>query len=80
LGAIARSLATLFVYPYIRAKVILQAKSKGGLSEKTFSSDNTSIGAILQKLVKDEGVSSLYQGLTPELTKVIKKIAFVKSI
>ncbi|ETW10144.1 hypothetical protein H310_00514 [Aphanomyces invadans] len=65
LGAAARSLATLVVFPYIRAKVIVQAKAKVASGET-----QPSLVAILQSLIRDEGYMSLYRGLAPELTKV----------
>ncbi|OQR98497.1 Mitochondrial Carrier (MC) Family [Achlya hypogyna] len=65
LGAAARSVATLVVFPYIRAKVIMQAKSKA-----TASDSPETIPVILQRLVRDEGIAALYRGLSPELTKV----------
>ncbi|KAF0693088.1 Aste57867_15904 [Aphanomyces stellatus] len=64
LGAAARSLAIMVVFPYIRAKVIVQAQSKSGAKKQD------SIPTVIEKLVHDEGVASLYRGLTPELTKV----------
>ncbi|RHZ21695.1 hypothetical protein DYB26_000422 [Aphanomyces astaci] len=72
LGAAARSLATLVVFPYIRAKVIVQAKAKADSHEKP-----QSMLEILQNLVRDEGYPSLYRGLAPELTKGALSSAFM---
>ncbi|KDO31466.1 hypothetical protein SPRG_04081 [Saprolegnia parasitica CBS 223.65] len=74
LGAAARSLATLVVFPYIRAKVIMQAKAKAAAGDAT---PPETIPAILQRLVRDEGIGSLYRGLYPELTKGALSAAFM---
>ncbi|CAK4085377.1 unnamed protein product [Aphanomyces euteiches] len=74
LGAAARCLATLVVFPYIRAKVIVQAKTKAAQGE---GETQESMYGILQKLVQEEGVASVYRGLTPELTKGALSAAFM---
>lgn len=73
LGALARSVATLLLFPYIRAKVIVQSKKKaaakaGAALDK--SEPEEGIVGALQRVYKDEGALSLYRGLGPELTKV----------
>ncbi|TDH68158.1 hypothetical protein CCR75_004096 [Bremia lactucae] len=75
LGAIARSIATLVLFPYIRAKVLMQAskinntvptesqrKSRAVFWDKT-------IASTLQRVYIDEGPLALYHGLGPELTR-----------
>lgn len=67
LGAIARSVATLLLFPYIRAKVLVQTKKKQVVSGQAASQDG--IVSTLQRVYKEEGALSLYRGLGPELTK-----------
>lgn len=67
LGAIARSVATLLLFPYIRAKVLVQTKKKQAVAGQTTSQDG--IVSTLQRVYKEEGALSLYRGLGPELTK-----------
>uniref|UniRef100_K3X0W5 Uncharacterized protein n=1 Tax=Globisporangium ultimum (strain ATCC 200006 / CBS 805.95 / DAOM BR144) TaxID=431595 RepID=K3X0W5_GLOUD len=83
LGAIARSIATLLLFPYIRAKVIVQSKKKlaaktPGDLEQQPSADG--IVATLQRVYKEEGALSLYRGLGPELTKGALSSAFMLMI
>ena len=77
LGALARSIATLILFPYIRAKVLVQAKKKKsdlekGNKEEEEEVDDEPEGIVgtLQKVYNEEGVLALYRGLAPELTKV----------
>ncbi|DBA02157.1 TPA: hypothetical protein N0F65_004792 [Lagenidium giganteum] len=80
LGAIARSIATLLLFPYIRAKVLLQAKKKKQVAsdpEAQKSAPDTcsaakqsdGITATIQRVYRDEGFLALYRGLCPELTR-----------
>ncbi|TMW57009.1 hypothetical protein Poli38472_002934 [Pythium oligandrum] len=74
LGAIARSIATLLLFPYIRGKVLLQSKNKKaaaieGEAKSNDAKKEEGIVAILQRVYKEEGPLALYRGLTPELTK-----------
>ncbi|KAJ0393702.1 hypothetical protein P43SY_007602 [Pythium insidiosum] len=76
LGAIARSIATLLLFPYIRAKVILQSKKKKNQAPELedgkcdrASQSSEGIVATLQRVYSEEGPLALYRGLTPELTK-----------
>lgn len=82
LGALARSVATLLLFPYIRAKVIVQSKKK----QKVVSGDlekgekEEGIVGTLQRVYKDEGALSLYRGLGPELTKVWKMCCLISVV
>ncbi|KAF1327906.1 hypothetical protein FI667_g7223, partial [Globisporangium splendens] len=89
LGAIARSIATLLLFPYIRAKVIVQSKKKlavkaaapGDLEKQQPSAEAPEgIVATLQRVYKEEGALSLYRGLGPELTKGALSSAFMLMI
>lgn len=60
-GAVSKTLATLVTFPYILAKVRLQAK------------DTPYTGAIdvLQKVFKREGVIGWYKGCQSQVTKAV---------
>merc|ERR1719266_207049 len=64
LGALARAVATIIVWPYQRSKVVMQTtsgKSKDGASQ--------SVSGVMLKIAKEDGVLALYQGLPPELMR-----------
>ncbi|KAI9914150.1 hypothetical protein PsorP6_005752 [Peronosclerospora sorghi] len=78
LGAIARSIATLILYPYIRAKVLIQANQKKKQNimknmeqgqEIRATTRQETIASTLQRVYKEEGPLALYRGLGPELTR-----------
>ncbi|RLN61825.1 hypothetical protein BBJ28_00022895 [Nothophytophthora sp. Chile5] len=73
LGAVARSIATLVLFPYIRAKVLMQAKKKAAVAEgelpKPSDGKKETIASTLQRVYKEEGPLALYRGLGPELTR-----------
>eukprot|EP00617_Octactis_speculum_P021400 CAMPEP_0185747992 /NCGR_PEP_ID=MMETSP1174-20130828/6639_1 /TAXON_ID=35687 /ORGANISM="Dictyocha speculum, Strain CCMP1381" /LENGTH=183 /DNA_ID=CAMNT_0028423441 /DNA_START=90 /DNA_END=641 /DNA_ORIENTATION=+ len=60
LGALSRAVATIVVYPYIRAKVLLQA-------ERTSDAKGGCIQDILRRVFRSEGFLALYRGVEPEL-------------
>ena len=78
MGAIARSFATLILFPYIRAKVLMQTKKKvpdaaGGVKQehgRGVKARKETIASTLQRVYKEEGPLALYRGLGPELTRV----------
>ncbi|TYZ61218.1 hypothetical protein PybrP1_000754 [[Pythium] brassicae (nom. inval.)] len=91
LGALARSVATLLLFPYIRAKVIVQSKKKAAVAaaKKTDAAGPSSapkeeeeegIAGALQRVYTEEGALSLYRGLGPELTKGALSSAFMLMI
>ncbi|KZS92455.1 mitochondrial carrier [Sistotremastrum niveocremeum HHB9708] len=78
LGAFSKSLATVVTYPYIMAKVRIQAgtdkETKG--EEKEGSAQKTqakSVGAIdiLKKVLKDDGFLGWYKGMGAQITKAV---------
>ncbi|KAG6968781.1 hypothetical protein JG688_00005636 [Phytophthora aleatoria] len=78
LGAIARSIATLVLFPYIRAKVLMQSNKKKqaaatdlrqGQSNTCTESKKETIASTLQRVYTEEGPLALYRGLGPELTR-----------
>lgn len=77
LGAVARSIATLLLFPYIRAKVIVQSKKKSAAiaadvesGQPVAPAKQDGIVTTLQRVYSEEGPLALYRGLWPELTKV----------
>lgn len=83
LGMIARTVATIVTFPYLRAKVVLQ-------SQKVIDGDNTkktNIPSMIAKMYMSGGLGECFQGLGPELTRGVfsaalmmmmkEKIAFV---
>lgn len=60
IGAISRAVATVIVFPYIRAKVIIMSR-KNGEGGGSGSAASTSIFSSLVTILKDDGVSALFQ-------------------
>jgi hypothetical protein len=71
LGMVARTVATVLVFPYVRAKVVLQT---------TTSQEQQSIVALLLKIYKQQGIRACFQGLGPELTRGIFSAALMLMI
>ncbi|CAI5709855.1 unnamed protein product [Peronospora effusa] len=75
LGAIARSIATIILFPYIRAKVLMQTKPKQKDARNLVKDQDIStepkktIASTLQRVYTEEGPLALYRGLGPELTR-----------
>ncbi|CAH0484884.1 unnamed protein product [Peronospora farinosa] len=75
LGAIARSIATIILFPYIRAKVLMQTKPKQKdvrnlVKDQDISTEpKKTIASTLQRVYTEEGALALYRGLGPELTR-----------
>lgn len=76
LGMFARTVATIAVFPYLRAKVMLQcaADTKKDHEDK---SAPTSIPLMLVEMYKDGGLQNLFQGLGPELTRGVLSAALM---
>jgi len=71
LGMVARTVATVLVFPYVRAKVMLQTSSTQGES---------SIISLLAKMYREQGIRACFQGLGPELTRGIFSAALMLMI
>lgn len=75
LGMVARTISTVFIFPYIRAKVVLQTSK---------SSDDgsaaVSIPQMLGEMYKDGGFAAWFQGLVPELTRGVLSSALMLMI
>jgi len=57
IGAIARAFATILIFPFIRAKIVMQAEKTMGVQE------------CLSKVYKEGGFWNLYRGLNAELVR-----------
>lgn len=65
LGMVARTVSTVIVFPFIRAKVIMQARNE------------TSIVKVLQDMIQNK---TLFQGIAPELTRGVLSSALMLMI
>lgn len=68
LGMVARIVATVAVFPFVRAKVVLQSRKLQG-EESNSPQPPAGILKLLRQVYESEGVRGLYQGLGPELTR-----------
>jgi len=84
LGMVARTFATIAVFPYLRAKVLLQAtKSSSDTSTSETGRDNEpaiSIPSMLLKMYSQGGLKLWFQGLGPELTRGVFSAALMMMI
>jgi hypothetical protein len=92
LGMVARTLATLAVFPFLRAKVVLQSQSSAASSSSHTTNGTTastatttsppppSLMPLLRHLWQQQGLAGLYQGIGPELTRGIFSAAFMLMI
>lgn len=67
MGMVARTVSTICIFPYIRAKVMLQTSAKA----------NSSIPQMLTEMYQKEGFASWFQGLGPELTRGVLSSAIM---
>ena len=74
LGMFARTVATVAVFPFVRAKVVLQSRRKNG------GEGTNSIQSLLKEMYQTQGVAGLYQGLGPELTRGVFSAALMLMI
>lgn len=84
LGMVARTVATVLVFPFLRAKVLLQtSKTKNLQSDSGSSTQSAQVTTTWDVLVqqwKRAGVAGLYQGIGPELTRGIFSAALMLMI
>lgn len=74
LGMVARTVATILTFPYVRAKVVMQTST-------TQAGDvATSIVTLLTKMYREQGLAACYQGIGPELTRGIFSAALMLMI
>lgn len=81
LGMFARTVATVAVFPFLRAKVVMQSRKKTSTENGDDTEDQgPSIMTILQEVYNTDGLSGLYQGLGPELTRGVFSAALMLMI
>ena len=88
LGMFARTVATVAVFPFVRAKVVMQSRAKshhqqehqeqGG--QQTNQQQQQSVTALLAEIYESHGIQGLYQGLGPELTRGVFSAALMLMI
>eukprot|EP00752_Nemacystus_decipiens_P016768 g15005.t1 len=76
IGAISRAVATVIVFPYIRAKVLIMSR-KTGEGGGGGPAASTSILSSLVTILKDDGVSALFQGIAPEISRGVLSAALM---
>mmetsp|Transcript_18288 Transcript_18288/g.42328 ORF Transcript_18288/g.42328 Transcript_18288/m.42328 type:complete len:151 (+) Transcript_18288:53-505(+) len=73
LGMIARTISTVCIFPYLRAKVVLQSSSE--------DMQGHGIPSMLYTMYRDEGgFAAWFQGLGPELTRGVLSSALMLMI
>lgn len=82
LGMFARTVATVAVFPFLRAKVVMQSRKKAAASESSEddADEGPAIMTILKEVYEADGLSGLYQGLGPELTRGVFSAALMLMI
>mmetsp|Transcript_14390 Transcript_14390/g.33264 ORF Transcript_14390/g.33264 Transcript_14390/m.33264 type:complete len:302 (-) Transcript_14390:163-1068(-) len=71
IGAIARGVATIIVFPYTRAKILVK-------SHKPVEGEAPpSIAGAVAKVLKDEGFFALYKGCVPEVSRGVLSAALM---
>ena len=70
LGMVARTIATVAVFPYLRAKVMLQ-------SQKNDDGSKPNIPAMIVKMYSNGGLAECFQGIGPELTRGVFSAALM---
>jgi adenine nucleotide transporter 17 len=87
LGMLARVVATVLTFPYVRAKVVLQTQSTTNDTNSSSSDGNnnnktitTSIPNMLWHMYQEHGLASWFQGIGPELTRGMLSAALMLMI
>ena len=83
LGAFAKAVATVVSFPFSRAKVMITTGSISdeegveGSEKEGENRQKKSAIVVLYEVLRRDGVVSLYQGLTPSLTKAVLQSAIM---
>jgi hypothetical protein len=78
LGMVSRAVATLAVFPFVRAKVVMQSRKQEQPQEG--GEQSPSVWDLLTETHKNGGIVALYQGLGPELTRGVFSAALMLMI
>jgi hypothetical protein len=81
LGMVARTVSTVAVFPFVRAKVVMQSRKKSTNNNNNYT-DAAPVGilGLLKEMYQTDGVAGLYQGLGPELTRGVFSAALMLMI
>ena len=79
LGMFARTVATVAVFPFLRAKVVMQSRKKTDVGDES-TEEGPSIMTVLNEVYETDGLPGLYQGLGPELTRGVFSAALMLMI
>jgi solute carrier family 25 (peroxisomal adenine nucleotide transporter), member 17 len=83
LGMVARVVATMATFPFIRAKVVMQAQKKQAQQQQPQDGEtpaSPNLWSLLVDVYRSNGISGLYQGLGPELTRGVFSAALMLMI
>jgi hypothetical protein len=69
LGMVARTVATVAVFPFVRAKVVMQSRKTKSSEDGSEDQKNPTVLNWLNVVYQTDGIGGLYQGLGPELTR-----------
>ena len=74
IGMVARAVATVIVFPYIRGKVLLQSVAPDKSGKKI------SIPEMMLAIYEDEGLAGIFKGIGPELTRGVLSAAIMLTV
>jgi solute carrier family 25 (peroxisomal adenine nucleotide transporter), member 17 len=80
LGMVARTVATVLIFPFLRAKVLMQAqllKDSSSEPPSEQSQPSLSVQSLLMQIYQRDGLPGLYQGIGPELTRGVFSAALM---
>mmetsp|Transcript_1735 Transcript_1735/g.2494 ORF Transcript_1735/g.2494 Transcript_1735/m.2494 type:complete len:378 (-) Transcript_1735:150-1283(-) len=82
LGMFARTVATIFVFPYLRAKVMLQSESNNfhANEKRACVSSTPNIPGMIKKMYRSGGIGEIFRGIGPELTRGIFSAALMMMV
>jgi solute carrier family 25 (peroxisomal adenine nucleotide transporter), member 17 len=93
IGMVSRNISTICIFPYIRAKVVLQTTKTTPSSSTSSTSSNhnkqtgcnsnsssISIPQMLREMYEKEGFASWFRGLGPELMRGVLSSALMLMI
>lgn len=82
LGMVARTVATVAVFPFVRAKVVMQSRKTTKTTEDGENNKKSEPGvlSLLGDVYQTDGLGGLYKGLGPELTRGVFSAALMLMI
>ncbi len=77
LGMLARTVATIATFPYLRAKVVLQSQKKSETNNNGDKNNKPNIPSMIAKMYLSGGLGECFQGIGPELTRGVFSAALM---